>query len=116
MAQALDLFLNLQFTAFEFHDFQVIDRGMGQAIGDFVFERLMTFLKFREVRLQRHAVCLLNQCLPEHPSLAQIRAPGDGILRPRPDKRGAEAFGMIVVSQALNAVVENVIIVSLMER
>jgi hypothetical protein len=61
MAQSLDLFLYLQFTAFEFYDYQVIDRGMGQAIRYFVLECLMTSFEFRKMRLQRHAVCLLNQ-------------------------------------------------------
>jgi hypothetical protein len=63
MAQPFDLVLHLQFSSFEFHNSQVIDRGMGQAFGDFFFERLMSFLQFRKVRLHRHAVCLLNQWL-----------------------------------------------------
>ena len=63
MTQPFDLVLYLQFAAFEFHDFQIIDRGMGQAFGNFVFERLMSFFQFRKVRLHRHAVCLLNQWL-----------------------------------------------------
>jgi hypothetical protein len=61
MAQPLDLILHLQFATFELHDSQVIDRWMGQAFGNFVFERLMSSLQFRKVRLHRHAVCLLNQ-------------------------------------------------------
>jgi len=43
-AQPLDLVLYLQFSPFEFHYFQVIDRGMSQAFVDFVLERLMSFL------------------------------------------------------------------------
>jgi hypothetical protein len=55
MAQTLDLILQLQFASLEFYDFQVIDRGMDQAIVDFTFKRLMPFFEFREVRLHRHA-------------------------------------------------------------
>jgi hypothetical protein len=61
--QSLDLVFYLQFSPLEFHDFKVIDRWMGQAFIDFVFECLMSFLQFRKVRLHRHAVCLLNQWL-----------------------------------------------------
>src|SRR4029077_15682735 len=63
MTEPFDLILQLQFSPFEFHYSQVIDRGMGQAFGDFVFEGLMSFFQFRKVRLHRHAVCLLNQWL-----------------------------------------------------
>jgi hypothetical protein len=75
-AQPLDLLLHQQFTAFQFYDFQVIDRGMSQAVTDFTFEGLVTLLQFREMRLQRHAECLLNLC-PEqnnyNPKSAQER-------------------------------------------
>jgi hypothetical protein len=61
--EPLDLVLHLQFSTLEFHYFQIIDRGMGQAIVDFLFECPVPFFQFRKVRLHRHAVCLLNQWL-----------------------------------------------------
>jgi len=63
MTQLFDLVLHLQFAPLELHNSQVIDRGMGQAFGNFIFERLMPFFQFRKMRLHRHAVCLLNQWL-----------------------------------------------------
>src|SRR5579885_600787 len=60
VAQPLDLVLHLQFLTLELHNLQVIDRGVGQAFVDFGFERLMLFFQFREMRLHRHAACLLN--------------------------------------------------------
>jgi hypothetical protein len=36
---------------------------MVQTFVDFVLERLMPLFQFREVRLHRHAECLLNQWL-----------------------------------------------------
>jgi hypothetical protein len=63
MTYPLDLVLHLQFATLELHDSHIINRWMGQAFGDFVFERLMFSLQFRKVRLHRHAVCLLNQWL-----------------------------------------------------
>jgi hypothetical protein len=63
MAQPFDLVFHMQFASFEFHYSQVIDRGMVQAFGDFVFKYLMPSFQFRKVRLHRHAVCLLNQWL-----------------------------------------------------
>jgi hypothetical protein len=68
-----------QLLPFQFHDSQIIDRRMGQAIRKFSFERLVFLFQFREVRLHRHAVCLLNTwTLPEHLSVAQSPCQGDG--------------------------------------
>jgi hypothetical protein len=78
MAQPFDLVLHLQFATFEFHDSQIIDRWMGQAFGDFVFQCLMSSLQFRKVRLHRHAVCLLNQWLSYDLSVAQTHDKSDG--------------------------------------
>jgi hypothetical protein len=78
MPKALDLVLYLQFATLEFHDFQVIDRGMGQAVVDFLFECLVPFFEFRKVRLHRHTACLLNQWLSNQLSLAQIPCKSDG--------------------------------------
>jgi hypothetical protein len=47
MPQPFDLVLYLQFLTLEFHDSKVIDRGVGQAFVNFLFERLMLFLQFR---------------------------------------------------------------------
>jgi hypothetical protein len=80
MTYPLYLVLHLQFATLELHNSQVIDRWMGQAFGDFVFERLMLSLQFRKVRLHRHAVCLLNQWLSTILSVAQTRHKRDGIL------------------------------------
>ena len=77
MPEPLDLFLHEQFLALEFHDFQIIDRRMGQAFCDFFFECLMPFFEFGKVRLQRHAECLLNQWLPDEVSVAQTGRKGD---------------------------------------
>jgi hypothetical protein len=65
VTESLDFVLQMQFSAFQFHDFEVIDRGVGQAIRDFDFEGLVAFHKFREVRLHRHAECLLNPIVPD---------------------------------------------------
>jgi hypothetical protein len=69
--QPLDLVLHLQFLTLKLHDFQIIDRGMGKALIDFVFVCLMLFFKFRQVRLHRHAICLLKPLLLDDISLAQ---------------------------------------------
>jgi hypothetical protein len=63
LAQPLDFVLDQKLLTFEFHDFQIIDRGVGQAFRNFLLERLMLFFKFRKVRLHRHQPCLLNQWL-----------------------------------------------------
>jgi hypothetical protein len=78
MAKALDLVLHQQFLPLEFHDSQIIDRGMGQAIVDFVFECPVTLFQFRKVRLHRHAGCLLNLWLLSELSLDQTRRKSDG--------------------------------------
>jgi hypothetical protein len=63
MPQPLDLVLDLQLLTLEFQDSQVIDRWMGLTFDYFVFEGLVLFFEFREVRLHRHQSCLLNQWL-----------------------------------------------------
>src|SRR5579885_2936370 len=55
LAQPFDLVLDLQFLALEFHDLQIIHRGMTQAFADLLFECPMLPFQFRKVRLQRHA-------------------------------------------------------------
>jgi hypothetical protein len=108
--QPLDLVLDQQFLTLEFHDFQVIDRGMGQAFVDFAFERLMLFFKFRKVRLHLHAACLLNQWLPDKLSLTQTRYKGDAT--PGLPLRQIDPKPLIGVDfpARLNAPVENAII------
>jgi hypothetical protein len=90
--QTLNLVLHQQFFPFEFYDFEVIDRGMGQAIVDFLFERLVLFFKFHKMRLHRHAACLLNQWLPDEISLAQTRDKGDVTPAFAPQQIAPEAF------------------------
>jgi hypothetical protein len=58
--QALDFVLYLQLSPFQFHDSQIIDRGVGQTFVDFVFQGPVLFFQFRKVRLHRHLRCLLN--------------------------------------------------------
>ena len=87
-----DLVLQLQFASFELHDSQIIDRGMGQAFGYFLFERLMSFFQFREVRLHRHNVMSPQSVALQHLSVAQIvykidRTPGLALRQ-----TGAKAF------------------------
>ena len=41
MPYPLDLVLHLQFFTLKLHDFQIIDRGMGQAFDKLLLERLM---------------------------------------------------------------------------
>jgi hypothetical protein len=60
MPKAFDLVLQQQFTPFEFNNFQIIDRRMRLAIGYSLFDRPVLFFEFREMRLHRHAECLLN--------------------------------------------------------
>jgi hypothetical protein len=83
---------------------------MGQAIVEFSFQCLMLFFEFREMRLHRHAKCLLNQWLSEELSLAQTQIKSDGTpsfarqqLEPKP------LIGDDYL-RALNALVENAII------
>jgi hypothetical protein len=78
MAKPFYLVLHLQFSTLEFQDCQIIDRGMGQAIVDFVFECPMPLFQFRKVRLHRHAACLLNLWLLSEASLDQTRRKSDG--------------------------------------
>lgn len=53
---------------------------MGLAVVNFLFECLMLFFEFREVRLHRHQSCLLNQLASKkHISVAQTQLKSDGI-------------------------------------
>jgi hypothetical protein len=60
MAQTFDFVLYQQFTTFELHDFKIIDRGVRLAFVDLLFERLVLFFEFHDMRLHRHAVFLLK--------------------------------------------------------
>jgi hypothetical protein len=51
------------------------------------FECLMLFLEFRNMRLHRHAVCLLNHWLFENLSLPQTQRKGDGSSTFAPQQR-----------------------------
>jgi len=110
MPEAFDLVFYQQFFTLEFYDFQVIDRGMRQAIVNFSFERLMLFFEFRKVRLHRHAACLLNQWLPDDISLAQTQYKGDVTPSPIPQQTEAKPLIDGDFSDRLNAAVENAII------
>jgi hypothetical protein len=116
VSQTLDLVLHQQLFPLEFYDFQVIDRGMGQAIVDFLFKCLMLFLEFRKVRLHRHAACLLNQWLPDELSLAQTQHKGDVTPAFAPQQIMPKPLIGGGFSSGLNALVENVIIVGLRPR
>jgi hypothetical protein len=60
VTQSFDFVLDQQFTSFEFYNFQIVGRGMREAIMDLFVERLMLLFEFRKMRLHRHALCLLN--------------------------------------------------------
>jgi hypothetical protein len=60
MPEALDLVLQQELSPFEFRNFQIIDRGVRLAIVYFFAECPVLLLKFRKMRLHRHAGCLLN--------------------------------------------------------
>ncbi len=109
--QTFDLVLYQQFFTLELHDFQVIDRGMGQAFVDFLLERLVPFFEFRKVRLHRHAACLLNQWLPDELSLAQTQCKGDATPGFAPQQMAANPLIDGDFSARLNAAVENAIII-----
>jgi hypothetical protein len=113
VSQTLDLVLHQQLFPLEFYDFQVIDRGMGQAIVDFLFKCLMLFLEFRKVRLHRHAACLLNQWLPDELSLAQTQYKSDVTPGYGPQQTIAKPLIDGGFSSGLNALVENVIFIGL---
>jgi len=113
VSQTLDLVLHQQLFSLKFYDFQVIDRGVGQAIVDFFFKCLMLFLKFRKVRLHRHAACLLNQWLPDELSLAQTQYKGDVTPGIAPQQTIAKPLIGGGFSSSLNALVENVIFIGL---
>jgi hypothetical protein len=55
LAETLDLVFQQQFATFEFQHFQIVYRGVRLAIVDSMFERLVFFFEFREMRLHRHA-------------------------------------------------------------
>jgi len=55
-AQALDLFLQVQFFQFQLLDLQIIHAGVGHHVGDAVFQLLMPVLQFADVSFQRHDV------------------------------------------------------------
>jgi hypothetical protein len=116
MAQPFDLVLHLQFTSFEFHDSQIIDRGMGQAFGDFIFERLMFLFQFRKVRLHRHAVCLLNQWLSPRFKCSADSTQERRYTRLRAAANRRKPFDWRRFSASLNALVENAIIAALLPR
>jgi hypothetical protein len=54
-----DLVFDVQFFAFQFGNVEVVDRGVGECFCDFLFKRLVSFLKFRKMRFNRHVACLL---------------------------------------------------------
>jgi hypothetical protein len=113
VSQTLDLILYQQLFPLELYDFQVIDRGVGQAIVDFFFKCLMLFLEFRKVRLHRHAACLLNQWLPDELSLAQTQYKGDVTPGFAPQQTVRKPLIGGDFSSRLDALVENVIIIGL---
>lgn len=108
LAEPRDFVLYQQFTTFELHDFQVIDRGMVQALTDLGLKRLMPLLQFRKVRLHRHATCLLNPWLPEAAILPQSRDQGDRNRSPWRPAEPKSFTGNLL--PALNPLVENEII------
>jgi len=70
VTDAFDLIFEKEFFAFEFDHPQVVDGAMMQAVVDLGFECLMLTYKFRQMRLQRHPICLLNLQWPLSPQLS----------------------------------------------
>ena len=87
---------------------------MGQAIVDFLLERLMLFFQLREVRLHRHAECLLNQWLPDEVSVAQTGRKGDHMPGFVSQQMVRKPLIGGYFSRALNGLVENAIITVLL--
>jgi hypothetical protein len=83
---------------------------MGQAIVDFFLECLMLLFQFREVRLHRHAECLLNQWLPDEVSLAQTGRKGDRMSGFASQQTEPKPLIGGYFARALNSLVENAII------
>jgi hypothetical protein len=71
--KANDLVLHLQFLSLQFQEMEVVDGGVGKRFAKFVFERLVTFLKFRKMRFNRHVSCLLASVI----SSSDDPTPGD---------------------------------------
>src|ERR1700733_1019795 len=57
--QARDLVLHVQFLPFQFQELEVVGGGVGERFANLLFERFVTFLKFRKMRFNRHVSCLL---------------------------------------------------------
>ncbi len=53
------LVLHMQFPAFQFQKLKVVCGGVGLRFTYLLFERFVTFLKFRKMRFNRHVSCLL---------------------------------------------------------
>jgi hypothetical protein len=70
--KARDLVLHVQFLPFQFQELKVVCGGMGERFADLLFERFVTFLKFRKMRFNRHVSCLLASVFSssDHPTPA----------------------------------------------
>jgi hypothetical protein len=58
------LVLHMQFPAFQFQKLKVVCGGVGLRFTYLLFERFVTFLKFRKMRFNRHVSCLLASLIP----------------------------------------------------
>jgi hypothetical protein len=59
LPQPGDLVFDVQFLTFQFRNLEVVDGGVGECFCNFLFKRLVPFLKFRKLRFNRHVACLL---------------------------------------------------------
>jgi hypothetical protein len=56
--QPHDLVLDVQFSPLQFYDLKIVSGWVGECLDDFLFQRLVPFLKFRKMRFNRHVVFL----------------------------------------------------------
>jgi hypothetical protein len=57
--QPLYFVLDLQFFSLEFRNLKVVGGGVGERFVDLLFQRLVPFFEFRNMRFNRHVGCLL---------------------------------------------------------
>ena len=62
-----DLIFDKQLPPLQLCNGQIVGGRMGKRVVDFLFKCLMTFLKFRKMRFDRHMACLLAL---NHPALS----------------------------------------------
>jgi len=59
-----DLVFDVEFSPFEFCNFQIVGGGVGECFVDFLFKCLVPFFKFRKMLFDRHKALLLASMTP----------------------------------------------------